>query len=576
MFKPAEKQSAGAAPAGKSRAASAPNRTGIPMPVKSYFEAASGFSFDDVRVHYNSGAPKRVDALAYTQGNQVYLGPGQERHLPHELGHVVQQKRGMVRPTGRVAGLALNDDPKLERMADRMSAFSFHTSAASPGVVQRVPNLAAVALTRFNEITTPQGIQAALQNGIGAYFLSAGLPPPLATAIMAAFNQQAIPANGFAAWTLPWLIRNYYDTNAAQPNQAARLQHNLGADRGQIDPNDPTIPAARRQLLGQLQQALNQTLLIRVQRSQRAGTNARAGVAPRAAAGGVTQIPLGINGAGIQFLRWRQGTGDATLDNQQDIVEGIARFNALIQPALPMGIPTLPLVPVETIPFGGQTSPPSAVNPNGAMYFGYAVGPSQAAHEAGHHLENHLGVSDLVTMHNFLRARTDPNAPQGQRGAGWGLFGRDPMGTYGPGYAAELPPMVFQNDVSRFMSSGNGLLRFGLFNGGNWALSGISRMAGHPERGQRFVDDFFLQESNSEATSYATMLHGAGSEFLSTTAELLSTERGARELIRTDPLRAAMFVRIGNRRLYGGLNHLFQAAQAGGPPVNLDDLLHVV
>lgn len=568
MFKPAEKQSAGAAPAGKSRAASAPNRTGIPMPVKSYFEAASGFSFDDVRVHYNSGAPKRVDALAYTQGNQVYLGPGQERHLPHELGHVVQQKRGMVRPTGRVAGLALNDDPKLERMADRMSAFSFHTSAASPGVVQRVPNLGKVAWRRFSQMTPPQGIQNAVANNNAAYFLNRGLPPPLVARIMAAFAPNNL---AFANAIVKRVIKDYYNTNAIQPNQAVRLQHNLGADRGQIDPNDPTIPAARRQLLGQLQQALNLTLLPQVMQAQVAGANARAGVLPQAPVGGVTQIPPGPIGAGgIPSLFWAAGAGNATLHNQQDIVEGIARFNALIQPVLPMGQAALPQVSVGTIPFGGQTLP------NNVMRFGYAVGPSQAAHEAGHHLENHLGVSDLVTMHNFLRARTDPNAPQGERGAGWGLFGRDLMGTYGPGYAAELPPMIFQNRVSRFMSSGNGLIRFGLFNGGNWALSGISRLAGYPERGQRFVDDFFLQESNSEANSYATMLHGIGSEFLSTTAELLSTVRGAQELIRTDPLRAALFVRLSNPPLYGVLNQQFQAAQGGGAPVDLDDLLHVV
>jgi hypothetical protein len=51
----------------------------------------SGFSFDDVKVHYNSDKPAQLQATAYTQGNQVHIAPGEERHLDHELGHVVQQ-----------------------------------------------------------------------------------------------------------------------------------------------------------------------------------------------------------------------------------------------------------------------------------------------------------------------------------------------------------------------------------------------------------------------------------------------------------------------------------------------------
>lgn len=46
------------------------------------------------------------------------MGPEQEKHLPHELGHVVQQKKGMVSPTTHINGLAVNDEPALEREAD--------------------------------------------------------------------------------------------------------------------------------------------------------------------------------------------------------------------------------------------------------------------------------------------------------------------------------------------------------------------------------------------------------------------------------------------------------------------------
>ncbi len=95
-----------------------PNRTGIPSQLKKEYETASGLSLDDVRVHYRSNEPSLLHSYAYTQGNQVHIAPGQERHLPHELGHVIQQKRGIVRPTMQYNGLAINDQVSLERDAD--------------------------------------------------------------------------------------------------------------------------------------------------------------------------------------------------------------------------------------------------------------------------------------------------------------------------------------------------------------------------------------------------------------------------------------------------------------------------
>ena len=99
-----------------------PNMTGIPTQMKLDFERRSGLSFDDVRVHYNSDKPRKIGALAYTQIPQVHIGPGQERHLRHELGHVVQQKQGIVRPTTWINGLPVNDSPGLEHDADRISS----------------------------------------------------------------------------------------------------------------------------------------------------------------------------------------------------------------------------------------------------------------------------------------------------------------------------------------------------------------------------------------------------------------------------------------------------------------------
>lgn len=94
------------------------NNTGIPDNMKKRFEEFSSVSFDDVRVHYNSEKPARLNALAYTKGTQVYIAPGQDKHLPHELGHVVQQKQGRVKPTGKINGMSVNEDAALEREAD--------------------------------------------------------------------------------------------------------------------------------------------------------------------------------------------------------------------------------------------------------------------------------------------------------------------------------------------------------------------------------------------------------------------------------------------------------------------------
>ncbi|HEX8920353.1 MAG TPA: DUF4157 domain-containing protein [Pyrinomonadaceae bacterium] len=98
------------------------NRTGLPDKLKAGVERLSGIAMDDVRVHYNSTRPAEVQALAYTQGTDIHVGPGQEEHLPHEAWHVVQQKQGRVKPTLQAKEVAINDDQGLEREADVMGA----------------------------------------------------------------------------------------------------------------------------------------------------------------------------------------------------------------------------------------------------------------------------------------------------------------------------------------------------------------------------------------------------------------------------------------------------------------------
>lgn len=130
------------------------NNTGLPDQLKSGVENLSGFSMDDVKVHRNSGKPAQLQAHAYAQGNEIHLAPGQEKHLPHEAWHVVQQKQGRVRPTTQLKGnLNVNDDAGLENEADVMGAKALQGDKEINQVKASFPHLKNVS----NESNAIQG-----------------------------------------------------------------------------------------------------------------------------------------------------------------------------------------------------------------------------------------------------------------------------------------------------------------------------------------------------------------------------------------------------------------------------------
>jgi len=107
------------------------NKTGLPDSLKSGVENLSGLSLDDVKVHYNSSRPAQLQAHAYAQGTDIHLGPGQEKHLPHEAWHVAQQKQGRVKPTLQMKdGVPVNDDAGLENEADVMGEKALQMKSA--------------------------------------------------------------------------------------------------------------------------------------------------------------------------------------------------------------------------------------------------------------------------------------------------------------------------------------------------------------------------------------------------------------------------------------------------------------
>ncbi len=105
---------------------------GLPAGLSRGIQSLSGVSVDDVQVHYNSSQPADMGALAYAQGRDIHVAPGQEATLPHEAWHIVQQAQGRVQPTRQMKdGAAINDDPALEREADVMGAKALQAGVAA-------------------------------------------------------------------------------------------------------------------------------------------------------------------------------------------------------------------------------------------------------------------------------------------------------------------------------------------------------------------------------------------------------------------------------------------------------------
>lgn len=121
--------------------ASRSNKTGLPDNLKAGVENLSGMPMDHVRVHYNSSKPAQLNALACTQGGDIHVAPGQEKHLPHEAWHVVQQAQGRVEPTMLMAGGLAIKGERSARMHQAMFASSVmqayaNESANDSGVLQ--------------------------------------------------------------------------------------------------------------------------------------------------------------------------------------------------------------------------------------------------------------------------------------------------------------------------------------------------------------------------------------------------------------------------------------------------------
>ena len=95
---------------------------GMPLPptIQKEYEKKSGVPLDDVRVHYNSEKPDRTNADAYAYGSNIFMRSAANILLEHEIGHVIQQKLGMVSPMQTIGTTPISTSDRLERTANSL------------------------------------------------------------------------------------------------------------------------------------------------------------------------------------------------------------------------------------------------------------------------------------------------------------------------------------------------------------------------------------------------------------------------------------------------------------------------
>lgn len=103
----------------------------LPANLKECFEQRFGYSLDDVHVHYDSSLPSQFHANALTRGNDIFVAPGKEESIPHELGHIVQDKQGY--PAEKRA--KLSEVPYLEKSADQNAYDAIYQTGTHKSIV---------------------------------------------------------------------------------------------------------------------------------------------------------------------------------------------------------------------------------------------------------------------------------------------------------------------------------------------------------------------------------------------------------------------------------------------------------
>ncbi|HMH11119.1 MAG TPA: DUF4157 domain-containing protein [Candidatus Nitrosopolaris rasttigaisensis] len=148
------------------------DQTGIPKGLKASMEFLSGLSLDKIRVHYNSLQPVQLGTRAFTEGNHIYVSPGEERCLPHELGHAIQQMQGRAKPTSS-GEIKMNADRALEREAHQMGKLALELSNYPMPVLLFVRDFTRSA-QYYKEMSRPDQLNTAPKDVIQKYTIESG------------------------------------------------------------------------------------------------------------------------------------------------------------------------------------------------------------------------------------------------------------------------------------------------------------------------------------------------------------------------------------------------------------------
>ncbi|WP_162231119.1 eCIS core domain-containing protein [Sunxiuqinia dokdonensis] len=132
----------------------------LPEELQAKMETSFGSDFSNVKIHKNSKKAAKLNALAFTQGEQIHFAPGQfnphsksgQELIGHEMAHVTQQRQGRVSSTGTVNGMPMNRDKGLESEADTMgkqAAQAKFPASKTPFVQQVKPTPVSSDVTQF-------------------------------------------------------------------------------------------------------------------------------------------------------------------------------------------------------------------------------------------------------------------------------------------------------------------------------------------------------------------------------------------------------------------------------------------
>lgn len=216
-------------------------------------EKAFGQDFSQVNIHTNSQKASEVNALAFTQGNDIHFAPGQynpystegQNLIGHELTHVLQQRNGKVNPNRHMPnGAAINDQPDLEREADALgrraaNGGSVHRSGDNSGSLSTQNDIIQRQVDTFGGTWTPD-IYRLIDN-----FTREGRPMPPGEGYKGAAMKLRFTPNDNADAESIGFVQTVQSVKGGRPTWP-----HYQMERRSINENEQIVTAAKRTDLG--------------------------------------------------------------------------------------------------------------------------------------------------------------------------------------------------------------------------------------------------------------------------------------------------------------------------------------